>query len=406
MKILSQEKFSEYNYMNPYTYSTNKNLNWYLYGDDNLYPFYLLDLMKKSSIHSAIQNGKHELTIGNGLEVVGDTNASLEIQTKINQFLYSPNPNETLDDIYFKIAYDQILFGGYCLQVIWSKDRETISEIHHMDFSRIRIGKPNEEGKIDEYWYSDDWSQIRKKEFVPTPIKTFNKDDRKAPRQLIYIKDYFPNQPIYPLPSYNASIPYIKIDYEIGQYHLNNIKNGFSPNFLVNLASGIPSEEEQDDFYRNFKSEMLGSEGQKVMITFSEGKEQAPEIIPIQPTNADTQFLTLNEAVLQNLLTANRLTSPMLLGVKSPGQLGGRSEIIDAFDLYYNQVISKIQKQLNRTLNNIMTINSIPGDIQVIKPSVINAQISEAITSRVMTINEIRETLGLEKLNDGDVRLS
>jgi hypothetical protein len=96
----------------------------------------------------------------------------------------------------------------------------------------------------------------------------------------------------------------------------------------------------------------------------------------------------------------------MLLGVKTSGQLGGRNELLDAFELYYNQVITKIQKQLNRTLNKIMLINNIPGDIQVIKPTLINSQISEAITSRVMTINEIRENIGLEKLNDGDILLS
>ena len=169
---------------------------------------------------------------------------------------------------------------------------------------------------------------IQKKRICPVKIKAFDINDRSEPVQLMCMKDYFPGQWYYPTPSYSASIPYVLIDWNIGLYHLNNIENGLSPNFIMNIASGIPTEEEQDEFFRNVKSELVGSKGQKVMVTFSEGKDGAPEIIPIQVSDADKQFLVLNEAVLQQLMTANRLTSPMLMGIKTPGQLGGRNELL------------------------------------------------------------------------------
>jgi hypothetical protein len=175
----------------------------------------------------------------------------------------------------------------------------------------------------------------------------------------------------------------------------------------MNIASGIPTEEEQDEFYRNVKAELLGANGQKVMVTFSEGKDGAPEIIPIQVSDADKQFLTLNEAVLQQLMTANRLTSPMLMGIKTPGQLGGRNELLDSYELYYNQVISKIQKQINKSLDKILTINVIPVNIDIIKPTLIGTTLTESITSRIMTINEMRSEIGMEPLEaNGDILLT
>ena len=398
MKVIRTEKLAES--YNPIQIP-NLRTDWISYGKDNLYPNFLLSLIHKSAIHGAIQNGKHELTIGDGVTFTDFSNLSGESSARLNKFYKSPNPKETLDEVYFKLAYDQIIFGGHAYQIVWSRDRETISEIYHMDFSKIRVGKMNEDGVITTYYYSDDWNQYRKKEYAPVEIKAFDINDRKEAVQLVYVKDYFPNQIYYPSPSYCASIPYVLIDHEIGEYHLNNIQNGLSPNFILNIASGIPTDEEQDEFFRNVKAEMVGANGQKVMVTFSEGKEQAPEIIPIALSDADKQFLTLNEAVMQQLLTANRLTSPALMGVKTPGQLGNVQELETAYEVYYTQVISKIQKQINKGLDKILTINLIPTNIEIIKPTLISNTLSEAVISRVLTINELRKELGLEDLQAG-----
>ena len=398
MRVVKTENLAV-NYA-PIQLPTNK-LEWVQYGQDNQYPNFLMDLMNKSSIHSAIQHGKQELTVGDGLIATNKDAMPTDMLVALDKFMNRPNPNETLEDLYFKIAYDLIIFGGYALQVIWSKDRESIAEIYHMDFSKIRAGKIDEDtNKIEYYYFSDDWAQYKKDKYVPKSIKAYDVENRKDPVQLIYYKNYQPGMPYYPAPMYTAAIPYVLLDNEIGEYHLNAMKNGLSPNYILNVGTGIPSDEEQDDFYRNFKREMTGSGGRKIMITFSEGKEQAPEIIPIGIQDEHQKFITLNESVIQNLLTANRLTSPMLMGIKTPGELGGRTEMVDAFEIYYNTVIAKLQKQLNRTLNEILRINNIISEIEVIKPTLVASSLSEAVLSRVLKIDELREQIGYEVLPD------
>jgi hypothetical protein len=97
----------------------------------------------------------------------------------------------------------------------------------------------------------------------------------------------------------------------------------------------------------------------------------------------------------------------MLLGIKTPGQLGGTNEINEAFELYYNQVIGKLQNRVLFTFNKILKINGAEQiQFEVIKPQLISTKMGEAITSRVMTINELRKEIGLEELeNNGDLLL-
>lgn len=376
---------------------------WVPMGRDNLYPNFLIDLMHKSATHNAIQTGKFELTIGDGL--TWDENNIQQNEINAVNKLFKANPDENLDEVFAKCALDKIIFGGYALQIIWSRDRQSIAEVYHVEYSSVRKGKPDENGKITNYFISNDWMNWRRKMNTPVEIKAFDINKRQEARQLMYVEEYFPGQ-IYAHPSYVASVPYILTDFEIGQTHLNSIKNGLATNFILNISSGIPSDEEQDDFAEDVKSNLVGTKGQKVLVTFSEGIDNAPVFTPITIQDEHQKYITLNEAVVQNLLTANRLTSPMLLGIKTPGQLGGTNEINEAFELYYNQVISQIQNNLLKSFNKILEINGAPNvKLSVIKPQLINNKISEAIASRVMRVNELRKELGLEELENGGDQL-
>ena len=61
--------------------------------------------------------------------------------------------------------------------------------------------------------------------------------------------------------------------------------------------------------------------------------------------------------VEQKILTAHRITSPMILGIKTPGQLGGREEVIDAYLLLLNTVIKPMQQTILDIFQLIFDIN-------------------------------------------------
>jgi hypothetical protein len=393
INIITEEKL----YVPQLIEVTGKREDFIKYGEDNLYPDYLLSLLEKSAIHKSIQIGKQDMTVGDGLKIATE-NLPPDQMAIVTKFMNMPNPYESLEDITYKIAMDLIVYGAYALNVIWSKDRQSIAEIYHIDYGKLRCGKPDEDGNMPYYYYSDDWSDIKK--HVPKPYAVFSMDERKDPNQIYICKEYNPAMKYYAIPQYSASIPYVEIDYEIGMYHLNNIQNQLSPNYLLQINTGIPEEEEQDELFRQIKSELTGHKGHKFMLTFGEGQDQAPTFIPIQTTDSDKQFLVLNEAVLQALCTANKVTSPMLLGIKTAGQLGGRSELMEAYSLYYSTVINKLQKHILKAYHKILTINGTSAQLDFIKAEPLPFTVSEQALLQVADRNEIRDMVGLEVVQE------
>jgi len=375
----------------------NRREDWINYGADNMYPNYLLSLLEKSAIHKSIQTGKQDMVMGDGIKIV-DENLTTDQLLIVNKFLSNPNPNETIEDITYKIALDLIIYGAYALNIIWSKDRQSIAEIYHIDYGKLRIGKPDEEGKITHYYHSNDWEQYKKEPYQPTKIATFSLDERQDASQIYICKEYNPAAPWYAKPQYSAAIPYVEIDFEIGMYHLNNIQNQLSPNYILQLNTGVPEEEEQDEIYRQVKAELTGHKGHKFMLTFGNGQDQAPTFIPVATTDSDKQFLVLNDAVLQALCTANKITSPMLLGIKTPGQLGGRSELVDAYDLYYATVINKLQKHIIKAYQKVLNINGSVAKLDFIKAEPLPFSLTENSLLQVATTNEVRDLVGLEPI--------
>ena len=148
----------------------NSRNEWIQFGVENNYPLYLINLSHRSALHNAILTSKTESICGKGVNYL-KTNGD-DPNTEL--FITSPNPNETLDEIIRKFSWDLELFGGYYINVIWSKDKKSIAEIYHVEFDKVRSGKTNEKQQVTEFFYSDDWTQARKYNFKPVPIKAFN----------------------------------------------------------------------------------------------------------------------------------------------------------------------------------------------------------------------------------------
>jgi hypothetical protein len=106
-------------------------LPWVLYGLDNLMPNYIVQLFDNCAVHKAVITSKVNQIMGDGLVSLNNPMATINLV----------NDRENVSEVMRKCALDYMLFGGFCLNTIWSKDRKSIAEIYHVDFSRIRTGK-------------------------------------------------------------------------------------------------------------------------------------------------------------------------------------------------------------------------------------------------------------------------
>jgi len=364
----------------------------------NLYPQFLIDLYYNSSTHAAIINATSEMIAGSDIIALEDDN--LEAYVGLKKFLANANGNETLHEVITKVAFDFKLQGGYALNIIWSQDRQTISEIYHVPVERVRAGRPNELGKIDTYFVSADWSNIRENE--PQPVAAFNVNDRSTPSQLLYTGSYSPNMDVYHTPDYLAANNWALVDQRVAEFHLANIQNGFSGSYFINFSNGVPTREERLQVERSIEEKFTGAKASgKFVLTFSDSRDNTPEITPIAVSNADKQYLALQELLMQNILTGHRCTSPMLVGINSENGFGSNAEELNsAFEIYINTVVKPFQTNILKTLSKILIVNGINLPLEFVQSKPITTMFSVEDMKEVMTVQEIRKEMGLPELTE------
>ena len=377
--------------------------DWIEYGTEelkNLYPQFLIDIYNNSPTHSAIVNATSQMIAGKGFVIENQDIQNAETLSRARQFMNKVNRNdETLHDVWSKLSHDIKLQGAFAVNVIWSKDKTKIAEMYHVPVEHVRAGKVNEKGKVAEYWISADWSQYRKSEFAPRPIATFNTMDRSESSQLFYGGIYTTGQEIYSAPDYRSAVPWIVTDKLTAEFHMNNISNGFAPSMWVNFNNGIPSQEERFQIENNIKRKFQGVQNAGSMVlTFSDDASRKPDIVPIQQSEADKQYIVLNELTIQNLFISHRVTSPQLLGVKTEGQLGGRNELQESFELYMNTVVEPFQLVLMSFIDKVLKTNHMNVKLTVDQVKPINSRFGSDVLKEVLTVDEIRAELGFEPL--------
>ena len=369
----------------------------------NLYPQFLIDLYYNSSTHAAIINATAEMIAGEDL-IAEEEDTNLESYVKLKKFLRHANSNESLHQVIKKVAFDFKLQGAYALHIVWNRERTEIAEVYHVPVERVRAGRPNAMGKVDTYYISADWANTRTNK--PYPVAAFNVNDRTSGSQLLYTGAYSPNMDCYHTPDYLAANNWCLVDQKVAEFHLNNIENGFSGSYFVSFANGIPTQEERRQIEQSLVEKFTGaSNSGKFILTFSDDKTRTPEITPISVSDADKQYLALQELLVQNILTGHRVTSPMLMGIKSDTGLGSNvDELNAAGNFYLNTVVKPFQLHILNTLQTLFSVNNMDLPVQFVQLKPITVEFTSEDLKGVMTEDEIREEVGLKPLADVEVR--
>ena len=374
-------------------FKENKAKGYVTFGADNLYPEFLIELFNKSPKHNAIVSSKASYISGVGTKVFGQNTVDI---AKAEAKIKAINAYETLDQVKGKIAYDLELFNGYCLEVIWNKAKTAIAEIYHIPFKNVRKGL---EG---EFVYCEDWTDRKAEQIHYQPFNTTTRESKS----LYYCQFYRPGQGEYPLPDYIGALKYIEVDTEISNYYLNSIKNGFTAQTHIQLFKGIPTPEEARATARRFKENYQGTDNAGgLIIQYNDPQEKESVISNLQPSDFDKQFDLLNKTVQQEIFVAHKVNSPMLFGVRVEGQLGGRSEMIEAYEMFQQSYIEPRQQKIDDTFTYLFEFIS-PVRLETINKPPIGVDYVALFTAGLLTQNEARKELGFEEIEKTPVAMS
>jgi len=233
----------------------------------------------------------------------------------------------------------------------------------------VRAGNFGETGDISKYYYSSNWVNVRKHKVIE--YHTFDPSMAKEfPSQILYHFEYNPGSRYYPLPIYNGSIVDIQVDIETSKFHFLNLANGLAPSLLINFHEGVPSPEAQNDLYKKIEDKFSGVEGHKLMITFSNDKESAPEIIPLEATTNDDYYLNLDARTKASILSGHQIVSPLLIGIKDSGTgfSSNSDEMLTAWSLWKTLVLSPALKSLLKPMNILMSLYGYPSIELIVEP--------------------------------------
>ncbi len=351
----------------------NVSKGWVNFGEGNMYPQYLIELQSESPVHGSIVNSISQMIAGKGVSGGNDT---------ANAYLSGLK----IDSIIPSVSRDLKLFGGYYLEIIWSMDRTTIAQVNHLPFENCRLACSDENDDVIGIWYSRDWSDTRKKKNTPHFIAMFDEENKEAlPKQVLFVHTLKMGSEYYPKPDYIGSVNYIELTRQIGEYHVNNILNGFFPSLIASFNNGIPSLEEQHMIKNQLQMSIQGAENAgKVLTFFNEERDRGVEFTSFPIHDADKQYQFLSEECTKQIMIAHRVTSPLLFGVRDGGGLGSNTdEMKTALFIFQKQVIEPFQRLIEDGISIICEASNVVATPKIISNDILEPTPVEAQQSAV-----------------------
>ena len=305
-----------------------KNAPYVKWGEDNNFPDYLFELFKNSSQMAAIILQMKNYVLGNGLT----SNFYLKI---VNRKL------ETFENFIDKLVFDYLLYGGFAFQIIKNKLGQ-IAELNHLDFKYIRVDE--DETKV---FFSKDWSKGRR-----TPLVYDRWDvNSNSSNSVFYYKGHLTRE-CYPMPFYISCLTSLEISTQIGDFHLNNLLNGFSPSCIINFNNGSNiSEDVQDEIEEAVKEKFCGTENaSKILLSFNDDLTHKTTFERLADDGMIDKYNNLQQTTEKDIFRAFRMNK-LLLGDGSDNTGFNKQAYLESFALYNKSVIEPIQREIEGVLD-------------------------------------------------------
>lgn len=343
----------------------NSNRGWVNWGLKNDYPTKLSELYFNSIIHKSCVDFAVSAILGEGIDYDSMENIDAESM---------PNYTQTWDDFVKCLAKDYIIYGSYSFQIIRNKDGRTFS-FYHQPISSVRCGERNEDGNIENYYISYDWSSIGK--YPPIEIKRFgfteDEEIKSGEPYLFVYESYTPDLEYYYMPQYVGGIKSIKTELELIRYDLRSVMNNFSANGFLVLPR-VESDEERETLLRNIKQSFVGSDNaNSLVVTFSNGDENDSNIAKFVKIDKDSNNVNLfsetNERCIDRIVTAHRIPTKALIGMPTDSaSLGGDGNQLNvSWNLYNKTVATENRNAIVNTMNKMFALNGVDTKV-ILKP--------------------------------------
>ena len=322
------------------------------YGEDNNFYQELIDSYLNSPTLNSIVMGVSGQIFGRGF-------SALDASRRPDEFAAFKGLFKDKD--LKRICLDYKLLGEASFQVSYLGKK--VVKVSHFNRETLRAEKCDDKGVINAYYYHPKWVDYQEGDKL-TRIPVFGSG---AVNEIYIIRKYIPSMHYYSPPDWCSSLNYSKLEGLISQYLINEVNCNFSSGKLISMSNGIPTIQKQEMIKAEIMNKLTGVNGEKIIVSFSDSAENKTTIEDINAADSVDIYQYVSEECSKKLLLANRITSPLLVGIRDGSNgLGSNSEEIEnAHNLFENVVIKPYQSDIIDAIDDILAVNGIALKIYV-----------------------------------------
>lgn len=318
--------------------SYNKIWRW---GDDNMLPYALSLLARRSVAHRRIINDKADYIAGKGIACREDIPLLKQLTLCAN------GSGESLRSVIARLALDEAMFGNAFLEVVTDAQHSFLS-FFHVDASTCRLSRDSRHVILHH-----NWANFRPAEARSLPLyPDFEELEDGTLRTMVHYKDYEPMFTHYGVAPYIAGLDAAAIVYKTDKWNISRIENSFQLSGVMMLDSVVDSEEEADRIVRLAEEKFAGNPGQVLFVLRDHNDGDNSRFIPIDAT-AEGDWVKLHAQAESDLVIAHSWFRS-LSGLDYAAGFS-QERILHEYEVALNTVILSEQEQLLEPIRAIIT---------------------------------------------------
>ena len=180
------------------------------------------------------------MIIGEGIKFDDTKLSGLTIQqrSELDRLdAFADGSEKSLQTIATELELDYQIFGQFAIEIFWDTTFSKILKIQRLPVVNIRLGKEDENGKVQKIFYNKDWT--RPSFYGTSEIPVFNRLNTTSQNQVLFVKNPSLDGRYYGTPTYASALNWIASDAAISKFHLSNISQGMSlvkTSYLVGVS--------------------------------------------------------------------------------------------------------------------------------------------------------------------------
>jgi len=384
-------------------------------------PKALVDLMSISTTHARCVKAKAADAAGLGYEVrsvkVGEV-PSPDVVNKINDWARHLNKDFDLNGILEELVKDRESIGWGCLEVIRDQAGR-VSRLSPIASSSIRVLRDPKPGqaKYVQVSYSEpkvfflefpEKFQNGKHTFVsPKDGKTPETSVMTSANELIFWKKpHVSATKWYGLPDIIPASGDVAAVRLIRDHFLSFFDNHCIPRHAV-IIKGAEVDEQTAATISGFFASKFKKDPHKTLVLSSDDPDFEVTFEPVEAEQIEADYRETRKD-LRDFIRLSHGIPPAILGIEGGTSAGAGSGLSQA-EIYLNRIITPIQRGLHNILDNLLEYGLGITDvvIRLSAPDIrdLNLEMrrdTQYISHGVLSINEVRQSLGMPSVEGGD----